>query len=439
MKTRAILSLILSVILIFGGIIPATAAQTGTVLDDHLIVHNAFDGTTYGAGLKDTAGTSLETINTYSAGTVNKFEGTGAITINPAPSDTTNAYGVHTVFGHKDNTSCGNDIKNNTTGEFTFYTAFKVSGLETPGATGVWNDLFNLQNTTAGKITSYARVIMQQDAATANTIDGKANLYFIAPDGKAVGQTAITYGTNMDYVHLMISMRYDETATAWTYTGYISMDGVTYSTWFTKTFGTYMIGNTSTTVSADFFKDATRLSFGNVKALGTATYMIDDFRIYNKALTVGELQYHLTGVEATAGAVCHGVQVSNFTSTDSSYALRFVGSIDSLTAYKEVGFEITVGDDYKWDIAATEVYDSLIASDSTGMLETYTAEKLRGEVTYLYAYSITEIPLKIENTNATYTFTVKPYSIGIDSTDRDYGTTYSFTFTTGVFQSAATA
>lgn len=441
MKPRAILSLILSVILIFGGIIPATAQQVGAVngLDDALIVHNAFDGTTYGAGLKDTAGTSLETINTYSGGTVNKFTGTGAITINPAPSVTTNAYGVHTVFGHKDNTSCGNDIKNNTTGEFTFYTAFKVSGLETPGATSVWNDLFNLQNTTTGKITSYARVIMQQDATTTDALDGKANLCFIAPDGKAVGQKAITYGTNMDYVHLMISMRYDETATAWTYTGYISMDGVTYSVWFTKTFATYNIGTTATTVSADFFKDATRLSFGNVKAAGTATYMIDDFRIYNKALTVGELQYHLTGVEATAGAVCHGVQVSNFASTDSSYALRFVGSIDSLTAYKEVGFEITVGDDYKWDFAAEEVYSSLIASGDMGMVEEYTAAKLRGDGSYLYAISLTEIPLKESNVNATYTFTVKPYSIAFDSDERVYSQAYNFTFTAGVFQSAAKA
>ena len=73
------------------------------------------------------------------------------------------------------------------------------------------------------------------------------------------------------------------------------------------------------------------------------------------------------------------------------------------------------------------------------MVEEYTAAKLRGDGSYLYAISLTEIPLKESNVNATYTFTVKPYSIAFDSDERVYGQAYNFTFTAGVFQSAAKA
>ena len=424
MKPRAILSLILSVILILGGIIPATAAQTGTVLDDYLIVHNAFDGTDATAQKSDTAtgGSSKEVLTTLgtTANGVTTVSGTSTTLAYCAGSSTGNAIAK------------GEDIMGNTTGEFTFVFNFSLTATDASAVGSGYCDMFTFNST------KDIRVFTSNLNATTKTAD----LYFLTSanggctSAVKVGNIPISVEDEASkFVLFALTMSYDATAGTWDYIAYLSTDGgASYST----------VKKENCAGTADFFKSTSTgnrwMKLGNVNVNRPNTSQsFDDFRIYNKALTVGELQYHLTSVEATAGAVCHGVQVSNFTSTDSSYALRFVGSIDSLTAYKEVGFEITVGDDYKWDFAAEEVYSSLIASGDMGMVEEYTAAKLRGDGSYLYAISLTEIPLKESNVNTTYTFTVKPYSIAFDSDERVYGQAYNFTFTAGVFQSAAKA
>lgn len=420
MKTRAILSFILSVILILGGIIPATAEQTGTVLDDSLIWHYDFEGDTLAEQTTDKAsgGQSQEVITTTEATFTN-----GQATIQNGVASVTGSSGMNSYIG-KTAGKKGSDYLNNATGQFTFFISFRVDGDN--ATSGGFCDILKTSDESLRVYTSTCNTTKQ---TVQLVVRSKNSANSDLANGKVVANIPYSYGDNTfsDFINLVWTMKYD--GEMWKHVCYLSTnDGMTYD----------KVWEATAADSATFFNAPTWMSLGNKVAKRASCILhFDDFRIYNKALTVGELQYHLNGVEAATGAVCHGVQVSNFASTDSSYALRFVGSIDSLTAYKEVGFEITAGEEYKWDFATEEVYQSLIASDETGMVEQYTAAMLRGEDSYLYAISITEIPLEVDGVDATYTFTVKPYSIAIDSNTRVYGQAYEFTFTAGVFQSAA--
>ncbi len=133
-----------------------------------------------------------------------------------------------------------------------------------------------------------------------------------------------------------------------------------------------------------------------------------------------------------SGAVLHGVQDAL---RGDSYAIRFVGSIESLK-YQLVGFYITAQDgSYYWNKSATAVYTTLLGKTQGGEMKQYSAAELRGEASYLYALELTDIPLSL----GTVSFTVTPYAVKEDGETPVTGKSYTFVYTNGVFQRSSEA
>ena len=136
--------------------------------------------------------------------------------------------------------------------------------------------------------------------------------------------------------------------------------------------------------------------------------------------TVTGYQYKLVGAQvATAG---------------STYSVRFVGILDTLTDLSNVGFliEASVGDTTKtFDIRSQGYVYKTISAKENGVNTEITAEALGGN--YIYAGTITDIPV---NEGESITFKVTPYTVALNSDEINSYTAYNVVFVGGVFQSA---
>lgn len=169
-------------------------------------------------------------------------------------------------------------------------------------------------------------------------------------------------------------------------------------------------------------------------------YTYDDIRIYNRALSAGELaaiDREFDSHPATtdpAAPVMVGLQTRNLTAD--AFDVRLVAKIDSLD-YTEVGFclsmeawtETAAGKDNRRATGElTErchtVYRYLGYRDESGNAKTYDA----GEGSFYAAVSLTGIPLT--EAADVLEITVTAYGIGADGT-RHTGATYRITLTDG--------
>ncbi len=144
---------------------------------------------------------------------------------------------------------------------------------------------------------------------------------------------------------------------------------------------------------------------GQIKGLqnGGVTGSLDQILIGNREC-MGQEDPDLD--EALLRALLCGVQMSG--AADGKYAIRLVGSIDSLN-YQRVGFAVSAvyGENgtKQWnDIACKTVFQTLLANHD-GKMEADTAKALRGEGSWLYALNVEDIPVDA----GSVTFTVHPW------------------------------
>ncbi len=115
------------------------------------------------------------------------------------------------------------------------------------------------------------------------------------------------------------------------------------------------------------------------------------------------------------------------------YSIRLVGVVndpDVLTNCTELGFKVTAvtsAENKNFDTKATAIYNKLIGSTATGIVEEYTAASLGGS--YVYALSICDIPASAGQV----TFTVQSYYTTASGTV--LGTTYTIVYNAGVLVS----
>ena len=256
-------------------------------LDDFMIVHYDFEGDDFDTQLADKAdaGKSQENINTY-----NTVEGYDDLTVengvahiksheNPAAATGgfpyvsngfTCKFKTYEDGAETSDTDTGADIIKNTTGEYTYYISFRVVG---DGLTaGGFRDLFRLSETPSSHL-------FRVYSGNCNLTNHTKDYSFVSGALSAVTVATLPYNGDT-FVHFAVTMSYDEAAQKWNYNAYLSVDeGKTY----------YLVLETSAANPKDYYSSATMLSFGNFNVNGCPEYYIDDFRVYNRALTDKEL------------------------------------------------------------------------------------------------------------------------------------------------------
>lgn len=274
--------LILSVCLLSCAFLPAFAeTPEADSLDSHLILHYDFEGDTLEEQLSDKApaGRSNDAVNVYN--TVQGYEdltvanGIAHIQSHPNPDTTqTNipyiSNGFAATLSGETETSGGADVVNNQTGEFTFWANFRVKG---DGLTmGGFRDFFRLSETTSSHL-------FRIYTGNCNTENKTKEYYFVSGELAAKKVAVLPYESD-SFVHLAVTMAYNEKTSQWDYKCYLSLDeGQSF----------YLVMEASAANAADYYSKATQLSFGNRNVKGFTEYDFADFRVYDKALTADEL------------------------------------------------------------------------------------------------------------------------------------------------------
>lgn len=112
----------------------------------------------------------------------------------------------------------------------------------------------------------------------------------------------------------------------------------------------------------------------------------------------------------------HGLQLGSY--EDGKLDIRLVGSItDDLSSYSEVGYLITyeiagIKSEEK-RCACKQVFPKLLAGSGSGMIS-YQAEQIRGENGYLYALTVTGVPVREGDP---IVFTIQSYAKKADGTE----------------------
>lgn len=403
MKKQAAFLILLVFCILFGSLsIPISASENivadTVALDDKLLVHYDFKGTTIAEKLTDkaTGGSTDDRLNVPSVGTV-VSGGIAHI-----------ATGVPLVCYFNAGDGRGQDLVARDLTELTFYTSFKVES-SSASLTKNYRDLFNLG---AGNL---VRVCLFADSDRDGMVEMK---YTVGGDSNFSTYATVDY-TEDAFVKVALTMQYQNEA--WNCQTFVSYDGG-------RTYETSDI--VSYSADADFYKTAANLRLGHNNKDGSELFDIDDFRIYNKALSITELQ------SLSKQVLCHGFQISRL--ENDTYSVRFVGSIDSLR-YSEVGFVITAKSEFEtqtrtWDVAASRVYKTLLGYTDNGIVS-YSAQSLRDEPNaYLYALSIHNIPISAGK----ILFTVQTYYVSEESNTRVYGERHTVPYINAVYQKPTT-
>ena len=148
------------------------------------------------------------------------------------------------------------------------------------------------------------------------------------------------------------------------------------------------------------------------------TLEIDDFRIYDTVLTEQELSAINPHPAEEPEVILRGWQTSSELRADGTYAVRFIGQVNSLN-FEGVGLEIySAAKDRIWETQNPRlVYNSVTGADSDGNLIRVGAPV----GSYFTAYSIQSIPESTADT-----FVVKPFVIR--NGEKVYGSEERFSF-----------
>lgn len=169
------------------------------------------------------------------------------------------------------------------------------------------------------------------------------------------------------------------------------------------------------------------------KSNGGMDILFDEIAIYDCTLTANELALHTLGFKAPASDIAI-VGHQTTTPANDLFNVRFVGTINNVENYKEVGFTVlfsnALGTTKTVEITSTTVYLSLNATDASG--NTYTAiSAAAGGVDALFALRVEDIPVV-----GTYTVTI--IGTALTTSDELVNTnSYTYRLVNGVFTPAA--
>lgn len=294
---KKVVFLIICCLLLNVSLVFAPMADESDSLDNRLIIHYDFEGSTLEEQLSDkaTAGKSNDALNTYNeddlsvSNGVAHIKGTDGLLIKFAeePEADPDATDVDPLDPETDDestdaepfdpeTAAGADFINNATGEYTFYFSMAVIG---DGLTkGGFRDFFTIYGETAA--TRYLRIYGGNCNLTNQTKDYTFTTGSLAATKLATFQYSEIGSNEEQFSNFAITMKYNATTEKWDYNGYLSIDGgVTY----------YLVLEASAANPANYLSDAKMFGFGNRNVNGKTEYKIDDFRLYDKALSAAEL------------------------------------------------------------------------------------------------------------------------------------------------------
>lgn len=128
-----------------------------------------------------------------------------------------------------------------------------------------------------------------------------------------------------------------------------------------------------------------------------AGMMLDDVRLYNKALTLDEIATIIPNgsfdnyISGDIPVQLKGVQYAD--PAGDNHHIRFVAGINDIESYDSVGYEIIITngtDAYKYVLESCTVYKSILAGSSSGITEVITAESLN--TNYIVALTLLDVP-----------------------------------------------
>ncbi len=131
------------------------------------------------------------------------------------------------------------------------------------------------------------------------------------------------------------------------------------------------------------------------KRTDAAGVTVDDFRLYNAALTLEQLSFSISSgsFDLSGCTDFYGVQRSTVTGADGSFHARFVGAVNGYENYSAVGYEIILSNGSqrkKFVLESATVYSSILASSRAGGVGVCSASYVGGEG--IMALTITNIP-----------------------------------------------
>ncbi len=405
MKKR-VLSVMLCILMCMAILPPfgAIADTQQSSLDDSLIIHYDFEGSTAKEQLSDKAlaGNCLDDLLYQS----DKGENDSSVTYGVAHLASTNGSAIER---RRQNSGFSTDVETLTDG-MTVYLKMKISGTTTGGISDIM-DIGNVMRLYVTGTTPALKVRFTSDAYNAVTHE-------------------ITIGsiTKDEYFYVAITTSYNSAAQQLTAKTYLSEDGLTYGTSVQKTFE--KVANFYAAAAADWkgIRFGLPCHFGDRTVIGTE-FDFDDVRVYNRALGATELAEINTSTPAL-----RAVQTSAVNTTAQTYGIRLVSTLGAdLREYTKVGYMVSYSEDgltYSADatLEGQMVYTSLLADSKTGMTEAVGAQKIGGA--YIFAYAITDIPTTVTD------FQVTMFAVRADGHTTDTFGTYSLTFSGGTFASA---
>ncbi|MBQ8214268.1 MAG: hypothetical protein IJZ80_09685 [Clostridia bacterium] len=428
-KTKRLLAPVLSILLIAAmliplTILPASAVEENTSLDNNLIIHYDFEGENPLAD-KATAGASTDDLTAYiqtganksAAMTDEQFETyfkvkDGVITSADGPLTTEAATPVAIALVTAEastNDGKSKDLysvtKDNTTTDVTWVVRYSIAEVGNYA-------IFDSDHSSNASLTYFLRS------------DRNTRLYY--SNGTKGGSTnsAFTNGYSKDtWLNTAITRKYDTNSQKWTFTV------VTYNDAMTAVLAKQTIEGQSIYATdwgrLSLFAVVNEKTFTKETSAGQAIYnvaqqlSIDDFRIYNVALADEQIETLIAdelvdkGVK-TANVKTEGVQIKEDNkgtddTADDTFSVRLIAQIKGKN-YSTAGFKVTAsytgqeGTPAEKDLAVTVAYQSLNAQGYEGIITP-------DEGYYLIAVVIKDIPAAHKDS---LSFTFTPYAVGSD-------------------------
>ncbi len=156
--------------------------------------------------------------------------------------------------------------------------------------------------------------------------------------------------------------------------------------------------------------------------------VIDDFRLYTKALTLAEIatiipngSFDMSEIASLYGTQYNKIADNDDDATNDKYNVRFVGTVGAdITKYEKVGYEIVLSgtgvESKKFTLSSAHVFTSILGSDRSGISQEYTATALGS--TGLFALTITNVPMEYD------TYTIKTF---VEDSEGNRTVTHTYT------------
>lgn len=417
MKKTLALFLILATLLSTCLLLPVSAADdTAATLNDKLVVHYDFDHLDANGNIVDTApaGTSQDTLTV-------KADSTGVSGVRDGYLHVSNGatvYAPKLTFNKTDTTktdSLGYDIYSNTdamTVVMDFQLENTVTGMSNlfhlysgvrcliTNTGGSKENIVGLRLTNQDKTAGSFNVTYVVDGVEKSTLadnNGEKQLYVNKTGDNRQAQANVNSVATKRTVYALVLKRYNENTVD--VTSIYSYDGG-------ATFEAAATLRCSGDLFVDFFKNMTYLSIGPENPSRQADINVYDFRIYNDALTIADLQ-SVHAEQAEVHTVGYQTSAQAYTVEEKSvYDVRLLATIDSAD-YVKAGFKVYDSEGYTLSSEVTHCFTSIAAQDSYGT--PYTVQAPEGR--YYIALTVKQIPV------GTYpTLTVIPWVETADGT-----------------------